>query len=98
MRKTIRRIARIANVSQHVTHHLFRHCSNTHSQQLGVRQEVAMELLGQQTTQVNRTYRDVSWQEMVGAAQRLGATIQACVVGNVVGVPRRDDPSDRTPR
>jgi integrase len=98
MRKTIRRIATIAEVSQRVTHHLFRHCHNTHGQQLGVRQEVAMELLGQQTTQVNRMYRDVSWQELVGAAQRLGTLMETSVVGNVVGVPESQKSSDRTPR
>ncbi len=91
MRKTIRRIA---EVSQRVTHHLFRHCHNTHGQQLGVRQEVTMELLGQQTTQVNRMYRDVSWQELVGAAQRLGTLMET----SVVEVPESENSPDRTPR
>lgn len=86
MRKTIRYVATVAGISQRTTHHILRHCANTHVQQLGSKQHVAMELLGQQTTQVNRLYTHAEWPEVVEAAQRLGQSVGENVVGIWVGV------------
>ena len=90
----MRTIARLAGISQRITHHLFRHCSNTHAQQLGAKQQAAMELLGQQTTEVNRLYLHVDWDEVVETAQRLGQSVGHHLVGLWVGVPQPKPASD----
>ena len=96
MKKMMRTIARLAGISQRITHHLFRHCSNTHAQQLGAKQQAAMELLGQQTTEVNRLYLHVDWDEVVETAQRLGQSVGHHLVGLSVGVPQTEPSSDVT--
>lgn len=93
LKKTIRAIAAAAEISQRTTHHIFRHCSNTHSQQLGAKQSAAMELLGQQTTTVNRLYTHTEWHEVVQAAENLGQSVGE----GVLALWLAQRPSDEVP-
>jgi site-specific recombinase XerD len=101
IKKTIRTIARAAGISQTTTHHMFRHAANTHTQQLGSKQHAAMELLGQETAQVNRLYLPVTGDEVVEATQTLGDSVgTTCIrawtglVGNLVESPVSPPPFD----
>jgi integrase len=93
LKKTIRAIAAAAQISQRTSHHIFRHCSNTHSQQLGAKQSAAMELLGQQTTTVNRLYTHTEWPEVVDAAQNLGRSVGQGVLALWLAQRHSDDES-----
>ncbi|WP_447983185.1 hypothetical protein [Nitrospira sp. Nam74] len=72
---------------------IFRYCSKIHSQQLRANQSAAMELLGQQTTTVNRFKTHTEEPEVVEAAQNFGPSVGQGVLAFWLAQRNSDDVS-----
>lgn len=75
LRTAILSLAKAADISKRMTHHILRHCNSTHNRQLGAKDYEVMELLGQQSTKIHAIYTHAEWQNIVDATARLGASI-----------------------
>lgn len=68
-------LAKAADISKRLPHHILRHCNSTHNRENGAKDYEVMELLGQQSTTIHTIYTHADWQNIVAATARLGAAI-----------------------